>query len=85
MKSEDNVLLDYSYAGYNHGESAPADGFAWGYKVINVKERMENDNLSAREALNLILYEINWYVNVLERRIIRIQTLLQNRNLFPGW
>jgi len=51
------VLLDYSYAGYNHGESAPADGFAWGYKVINVKERMENDNLSAREALNLILYE----------------------------
>lgn len=57
MKSEDNVLLDYSYAGYNHGESAPADGFAWGYKVINVKERMENDNLSAREALNLILYE----------------------------
>ena len=57
MKSEDNVLLDYSYAGYNHGESAPADGFAWGYKVINVKERMENDNLSAREELNLILYE----------------------------
>lgn len=57
MKSEDNVLLDYSYAGYNHGESAPLDGFAWGYKVINVKERMENDNLSAREALNLILYE----------------------------
>lgn len=57
MKSEDNVLLDYSYAGYNHGESAPLDGFAWGYKVINVKERMENDNLSAREALIKILDE----------------------------
>ena len=28
MKSEDNILLDYSYAGYNHGESAPLDGFA---------------------------------------------------------
>lgn len=57
MKSEDNVLLDYSYAGYNHGESAPLDGFAWGYKVINVKERMEKDNLSAREALIKILDE----------------------------
>lgn len=57
MKSEDNVLLDYSYAGYNHGESAPLDGFAWGYKVINVKERMKKDNLSAREALIKILDE----------------------------
>ena len=57
MKSEDNVLLDYSYAGYNHGESAPLDGFAWGYKVIKVKERMEKDNLSAREALIKILDE----------------------------
>ena len=57
MKGEDNVLLDYSYAGYNHGESAPLDGFAWGYKVINVKERMEKDNLSEREALIKILDE----------------------------
>lgn len=57
MKSEDNILLDYSYAGYNHGESAPLDGFAWGYKVINVKERMEKDNLSARDALIKILDE----------------------------
>ena len=32
----DNVLLDYSYAGYKHAEEAPADGFAWGYKVYNV-------------------------------------------------
>ena len=40
LNSDDNVLLDYSYAGYDHGESAPKDGFAWGYKVCNVKEYM---------------------------------------------
>lgn len=40
LNSDDNVLLDYSYAGYDHGESAPKDGFAWGYKVYNVKEYM---------------------------------------------
>ena len=28
--SAENVLLDYSYAGYDHGESVPADGRAWG-------------------------------------------------------
>lgn len=55
MKTDDNVLLDYSYAGYNYGESAPADGFAWGYKVINVKEVMTENSLSAREALEKIL------------------------------
>ncbi len=35
-KSEENVLLDFSYAGYDHGENAPKDGFQWGYKVYNV-------------------------------------------------
>ena len=25
-KADDNVLLDFSYAGYNHGLSLPADG-----------------------------------------------------------
>lgn len=29
-------LLDYSYAGYKHGEEAPADGFGLGYTVYNV-------------------------------------------------
>lgn len=55
MQTEDNVLLDYSYAGYNHGESAPADAFAWGYTVYNVKTYMEEHNMSARAALEDIL------------------------------
>lgn len=58
MNTDDNVLLDYSYAGYDHGESAPADGFAWGYEVVNVKEYMEKNGIkSARLALNKIMYE----------------------------
>ena len=57
MNSDDNVLLDYSYAGYNHGETAPKDGFAWGYKVCNVKERMEQENITALEAFTRILDE----------------------------
>lgn len=51
-QGEDNVLPDYSYAGYNHGESAPQGAFSLGYQVINVKERM-----TAREALISILQE----------------------------
>ena len=46
------MLPDYSYAGYNHGESAPQGAFSLGYQVINVKERM-----TAREALISILQE----------------------------
>lgn len=57
MNSDDNVLLDYSYAGYNHGETAPKDGFAWGYKVCNVKQRMELDGITALEAFTRILDE----------------------------
>ena len=52
-----NVLLDYSYAGYNHGESAPQGAFSLGYQVINVKERMTAKNMTAREALISILQE----------------------------
>ena len=54
-----NVLLDYSYAGYNHGESAPQGAFSLGYQVINVKERMTAKNMTAREALINILQENN--------------------------
>lgn len=54
---ENNVLLDYSYAGYNHGESAPQGAFSLGYQVINVKERMTAKNMTAREALISILQE----------------------------
>lgn len=56
-QGEDNVLLDYSYAGYNHGESAPQGAFSLGYQVINVKERMTTKNMTAREALISILQE----------------------------
>lgn len=57
MNSDDNVLLDYSYAGYNHGETVPNDGFAWGYKVCNVKQRMEEEGITALEAFTRILDE----------------------------
>lgn len=62
-KNKDNVLLDYSYAGYRHGENEAPDGFALGYKVENVKTRMESGNLSAREALTEILRENNLTVS----------------------
>jgi len=56
MKSEDNILLDFSYAGYKHGEVEAPDGFALGYETINVKEYMDaHPDLTAREAfLNLL-------------------------------
>lgn len=54
---ENNVLPDYSYAGYNHGESAPQGAFSLRYQVINVKERMTAKNMTAREALISILQE----------------------------
>lgn len=57
--SEDNVLLDYSYAGYNHGESAPQGAFSLGYEVFNVKERMTAKSMTARQALLDILEENN--------------------------
>ena len=56
-QGEGNVLPDYSYAGYNHGESAPQGAFSLGYQVINVKERMTAKNMTAREALISILQE----------------------------
>lgn len=56
-QGEDNVLPDYSYAGYNHGESAPQGAFSLGYQVINVKERMTAKNMTAHEALISILQE----------------------------
>lgn len=34
--SADNVLLDFSYAGYDHGETAPPDISALGYETFNV-------------------------------------------------
>lgn len=57
--ASDNVLLDFSYAGYKHGEVAPPEAFSLGYKVFNVKERMETRGMTAREALTSILQENN--------------------------
>ena len=51
-KSEENVLLDFSYAGYMHGEMAPAEAAALGYKVYNVMDygAIPNDGKSDRAA-----------------------------------
>lgn len=51
--NSDNVLVDYSYAGYDHGESIPADGFELGYTVYNVCDygAVPNDGKSDREAV----------------------------------
>ncbi len=45
-------LLDWSYAGYDHGESAPAEADAWGYKVYDVCDygAVPDDGKSDREA-----------------------------------
>ncbi len=51
-KNEDNLLLDFSYAGYNHGESAPLEASAWGYTVYDVTDygAVANDGKSDRAA-----------------------------------
>lgn len=59
VTGENNVLSDYSYAGYNHGENAPLGAFSLGYKIANVKERMTAKDMTAREALIDILEENN--------------------------
>ena len=51
--SPSNVLLDFSYAGYMHGEVAPPDAWSLGYTVYNVTDygAVPNDGLSDRAAL----------------------------------
>ena len=53
----DNVLLDFSYAGYKHGEVAPPDVYTLGYKVYNIKDygAIPNDGKSDREAFIKLL------------------------------
>lgn len=52
--SEDNVLLDFSYAGYDHGESAPPEDIysLYAYKVYNVQDygAVPDDGVSDRQA-----------------------------------
>lgn len=51
-KNEDNLLLDFSYAGYMYGETAPQEASAWGYTVYDVTQygAVANDGKSDREA-----------------------------------
>lgn len=59
--AEDNILLDFSYAGYKHGEVAAPDGRAWGFTEENIKNYMTSGSNYARDALNKILakYKLN--------------------------
>lgn len=63
QKSVNNVLLDFSYAGYMHGESAPPEAAEWmgkGYKVYDVTRygAVPDDGKSDREAFLQVLAEI---------------------------
>lgn len=65
-QSEDNVLLDFSYAGYKHGETAPPDVMVYeaadgtcttnlaGYTVYNIKD-YQTDGRTDREAFMTLL------------------------------
>lgn len=59
--SPDNVLLDYSWAGYKHGEEAPTDGFGLGYKIYNVLDYGADPTgkTSSRKAFVALLEELN--------------------------
>lgn len=50
--SEENVLLDFSYAGCMHGETAPPDVYSLGYTVFNVCDygAVPDDGKSDRQA-----------------------------------
>lgn len=54
-KSEENILLDYSFAGYKYGEESPKDAFSWGYNVLNIKNIMSENSLTAKEAFEKVL------------------------------
>ena len=56
----DNVLLDFSYAGYHHATKEPADVYTLGYTVYNVEDygAVANDEKSDRAALEAIAKKI---------------------------
>lgn len=56
LSGNENILLDYSYAGYKHGEGTPPDAFAMGYTVKNIKDYKVN-GVSDRQAFINILAE----------------------------
>ena len=55
--NSENILPDFSYAGYNHGETAPPDVNKLGYKVYNIMDygAVPNDGKSDRAALIKLL------------------------------
>jgi hypothetical protein len=59
--SADNVLLDFSFAGYMHGEEAPADVSTLGYELYDVTKYglKGDDNLSDRAAFEQLVGIIN--------------------------
>lgn len=56
-KQPGNVLLDFSYAGYKHGEVAPPDVSTLNYKVYDITQygAIPNDGVSDREAFIKVL------------------------------
>lgn len=59
----ENVLLDFSYAGYKHGEVAPPDVWGLGYKVYNVLDYGldPTGQSSSRAAFCALLRELKLY------------------------
>lgn len=51
--NEDNILPDFSYAGFDHGESVPSDALSLGWTVYDVTNygAVPNDGLSDRAAV----------------------------------
>lgn len=58
--NEANILLDFSYAGYKHGETAPPDVWTLGYTVYDVTDygAIPDDGKSDRNAILKILDKI---------------------------
>lgn len=68
-RTDDNVLQDFSYAGYDHGETAPPDIWELGYKKYDVTKygAVPDDDKSDRQAfldaLDDALGNKGWKVN----------------------
>lgn len=60
LQTEENVLLDYSYAGYKHGEQAPPQVEGLGYTVYNVVDYGADPTglTSSRDAFVKLLTEL---------------------------
>lgn len=60
LRNEENHLLDFSYAGYHHGEEAPAEAQSWGYTTYNVVDYGADPTgqRSSREALINLLTQL---------------------------